>query len=141
MLYVSLHTMQSLKSFSKKRKLITWEEAIMRKTWARRKLFRYQVSRFLKRRAEAYTSLYYCLHGKLSSFIFKMSLRKQRTLVNKENTQCIFFKAKSVLKLKFQWQLKTAISVIWPQILGFTRFSFQENCSYSQWVFLFLGTW
>lgn len=96
----------------------------------RRDLVRYQVTMFLIWQTEAYNSLYYWPHGKLY-FIFKISLRKQRTLVKNKNLQYILFRVKSVIKLKFLSQVKTAISVIWPQIIGFCRYMFQDDCSVS----------
>lgn len=92
---------------------------------------------FLIRQTEAYNSLYYWPHGKLY-FIFKISLRKQRTLVKNKNLQYILFRVKSVIKLKFLSQVKTAISVIWPQIIGFCRYMFQDDCSVSHSYFSFL---
>lgn len=90
---------------------------------------------FLIRQTEAYNSLYYWPHGKLY-FIFKISLRKQRTLVKNKNLQYILFRVKSVIKLKFLSQVKTAISVIWPQIIGFVDICFKVTVQFPIHVFL-----
>lgn len=91
---------------------------------------------FLIRQTEAYNSLYYWPHGKLY-FIFKISLRKQRTLMKNKNVQYILFRVKSqLLNWNFFHKWKQQFQSSGPRSLVSVDICFKMTVQFPIHIFL-----